>query len=167
MDKFLSFFTKGNITLLLAILGSIGSVSSWIYTFYKNRKNINMTIIGYKYSDSKSLLLYAMFENKSRLPIAITGICVEINNIYHSCTEIPIIALEETIRQGGNIISHQEYKSMPLPISLDCLGATSGYVYFEFPEEVFQTDSTHLSFRLTTNRGKAFEKILSLGRQLD
>lgn len=108
-----------------------------------------------------------MFTNKSRLPIAITNIGVYINSTFYSCIEIPIVALEETTRCKNEIISHHEYKSLPMPIVISGLGGTSGYVYFEFPEVVFQSDTTHLTFRLSTNRGKAIERKLSLGRHLD
>lgn len=127
------FLTKENITLFLSILGVLGSFSSWVYIFIKNRKNINFQIVGQRYCDDSSLLIYMMFTNKSRLPIAITNIGVYINSTFYSCIEIPIVALEETTRCKNEIISHHEYKSLPMPIVISGLGGTSGYVYFEFP----------------------------------
>lgn len=162
-----SLLTKENITLFLSILGVLGSFSSWVYIFIKNRKNINFRIVGQRYCDDHSLLIYMMFTNKSRLPIAITNIGVYINSTFYSCIEIPVVALEETTRCKTEIISHHEYKSLPMPIVIPGLGGTSGYVYFEFPEAVLQSDTTHLTFRLSTNRGKAIERKLSLGRHLD
>lgn len=167
MDKLTSLLTRENITLSLAIFGSASSVFTWLYSFVVNRKNIQFHIIGQRYSDSESLLLYMSFINKSRLPISITAISVKDNNALYSCQEIPITTLEETTRCGNKVISHHEYKSMPLPITISGLSGTSGYVYFEFPEAKPQLDATRLTFRVSTNRGKAVEKTLSLGRHLD
>ena len=65
-----NFITRENITLVLAILGSFGTLSSWFFVLLKNRKNLKMHIVGHRFSeDNHSLLIYTMFENKSRLPI--------------------------------------------------------------------------------------------------
>lgn len=168
MNFIKSILTRENITLFLSIFGSIGALSSWIYTVMKNRKNLNIEIIGQRFSDdSCSLLVYAMFENKSRLPISITGLSVQLNSIWYPCERIPITTLTETTRCGKEILSHHEYRSMPLPIFITGLGGTSGYLYFEFPESSLPVDATTLSFLVLTNRGKAIEKKLSLGRQFD
>lgn len=169
MKNLIPFFTRENITLALAILGSIGTLTSWTHTLLGNRKNLNVRVVGQRFSEmnNDSLLLYMSFENKSRLPIAITSIGIKINEITYTCTEIPIVTFQETTRCKGEILSHHEYTSIPLPISLSGLGATSGYVYFEFPGADFEFDATHLNFQLTTNRGRSIEKTLSLGRHLD
>ena len=163
-----NFITRENITLALAILGSFGTLSSWFFVLLKNRKNLKMHIVGHRFSeDNHSLLIYTMFENKSRLPISITGIYVEIGNVLYSCEKIPIVTFEETVRNRNQIISRREYRSMTLPISIPELGGTSGYVYFEFPATSEQLPSTHLNFQLSTNRGKIVQNSLSLDRFLD
>ncbi len=163
-----NFITRDNVTLALAIFGSFGTLFSWLFVFLKNRKNLKIHIVGYRFSDDNhSLLIYAMFENRSRLPISITGIYVDIENILYSCEKIPITAFEETIRSGKEIISHREYRSMNLPISIPGLGGTSGYIYFEFPLVSVKPSSKHLNFQLLTNRGKIVQNSLPLGRFLD
>lgn len=168
-DKLLSLLTRENITLVLAIFGSLGTLFAWVYNFLHNRKNISFHIVGNRYSDfcKSSLLLYMTFINNSRLPISITSISVNVNGAYHSCQEIPITTFEETTRCKGEILTHHEYKSLPLPIVITGLSGTSGYVYFEFPEEKPQLDAKSLIFRVSTNRGKAIERKLSLGRHLE
>ena len=166
LEKFLSICTKDNITFALAAFGSIGTAISCGYRLITNRKNLDFNIIGQR-SDSESILLYMAFVNKSRLPISITSISVNINGVFHSCQEIPITTFEETTRCKGEIISHHVYKSIPLPFTIPGLGSTSGYVYAEFPEVKPQPDATHLTFQVSTNRGKVIEKTLSLGHHLD
>lgn len=162
MYTFLNLLTRENITLALAILGSIGSLSSWIYTFINNRKNLTFHIVGRRYFENESLFLYMSFVNKSRLPISITSIGVKIDDELYSCQEVPIATFEETAPD-----KHREYKSMPMPISIPGLGGTSGYVYFGLPKAVPQADATHLIFRVSTNRGRIIERKLALGTRLD
>ncbi len=160
-------FTRENITLAIALIGCIGTISTWIHSYISHRQNIDFRILGHFISDGHSLILYIMIENKSQLPVSITGIFVRKNEILYSCAEIPLKVYETTTRKNKKIVSHNEYFSMQIPIFLSSLGGSSGYVYFEAPQEVFQSDSTHLTLRLTTNRGKAIEKTLSLGEILD
>lgn len=163
-----TLFTRNNITLFLSIFGSVGTLASWLFTLAKNRKNLNIQIVGRRFSDdANSLLLYAMFENKSRLPILITGISVQLDSIWYSCEKIPLTTFTETTKCKGEILSHHEYQSLPLPIFITSLGGTSGYVYFAFPESSLPPDATHLNFLISTNRGKPIEKKLWLGHPLD
>lgn len=166
-EKLISLFTRDNITLALSLFGSFGTAFLMVHNFIINRKNLNMRIVGHRCADKKSLLLYVAFENKSRLPISVTGISVMINEVWYSCIEPPVVALEETFRTGITVTSRHEYKSLSLPISISSLGGISGYVYFEFPEADFRPDATHLKFLINSNRGKVIEKTLSLGRHLD
>lgn len=168
MNIIKSLFTRDNITLLLSIFGSVGTLSSWIFTIIKNRKNLCIQLIGRRFSDDAcSLLVYAMFENKSHLPISITGISVQLDSIWYPCEKIPLTTFTETTRCKDKILSRHEYQSLPLPIFITGLGGTSGYVYFEFPESSLPPDATQMTFLISTNRGKPVEKKLSLGRQLD
>ncbi len=166
-EEIISLFNRENITLALSIFGSLGTVFTIFYNIAINRKNLNVRIVGYRYTDKESLILYLAFENKSHLPISVTGINVMINGVWYSCVEPSITVLNETFRTGKIVTSHNEYKSLALPISLPSLGGTSGYVYFEFPEAIFQTDTTRLNFLINSNRGVVVEKTLPLGRHLD
>ena len=163
-----SLLTKDNITLALSIFGSIGTLLSWLFSITKNRKNIDIKIAGRRFSNNTNfLLVYMLFENRSSLPISITDISVQLDSTWYPCEKVPIVALTETSRHNGEITSQHEHYTLPFPIFITGLGGTSGYVYFEFPESSLPLDATHLKFLVSTNRGKAIEKKLSLGRQLD
>ena len=161
------FLTRENITLVIAIIGCIGTISTWICSYMSHRQNLDIRVLGHLIPEGYSVILYVMLENKSQLPISITGISVCQNEILYPCQEIPIKVYETTTRKNKEIVSHNEYFSMPNPIFLPSLCGTSGYVYFEAPQEVFPPDATQLTLRLTTNRGKVVEKTLSLGELLD
>lgn len=159
--------TRENITLAIALIGCAGTISTWIHSYISKRQNINFRILGHLVPEGHSIILYVMLENRSQLPISITSISVYQNDVFYSCTEIPLKVYEVTTRKNKEIVSHNEFFSMAIPIFLPALGGTSGYVYFEAPQKVFQPDATHLTLRLTTNRGKAIERTLSLGELLD
>ena len=59
-----TYFTKENITFLLAVIGSLGT----IYSMIAQHKNISLSIVSYSYKN-KTLLMYVAFTNCSRLPI--------------------------------------------------------------------------------------------------
>ena len=81
-----SLLTRSNITLALSIFGSVGTLISFIFSVFKNRKNISIEIAGRRFSDKpSSLLVYILFENKSRLPISITNISVELDSVWYPC----------------------------------------------------------------------------------
>lgn len=166
-EKIVSFISRDNITLVLSIFGSLGTIFTLLHSFVSNRKNIDVRIIGHRYTDSHSLLIYVAFENKSRLPIAITGISVFVEDVPYSCAEPPVVALKTTSRTGKTITSHHEYRTLTLPVNLPSLGGTSGYVFFETPEATFQTDATPLKFLINSNRGRVMKNTLPLERHLD
>ena len=168
MEELKHIFTRDNITLLIAIVGCVGTIITGIHSYLSNRQNLSFRVLGHLVPEGRSIILYMMFENKSHLPVSITSVSVFRNGIFYNCQEIPVKVYETTTRKNRTeILSHHEYFSMQIPIFLPGLGGTSGYVYFEAPQEVFQPDATHLTFRVTTNRNKVLEKPLPLGDQLD
>ena len=168
MEEIKNLFTRDNITLMIALIGCLGTIITGISNYFANRQNLDFRILGHLVPTGAAIILYIMFENKSRLPVSITCISVIYNGIPYRCQEVPVKIYETTTRRNRTeILSHHEYFSMSIPISLPGLGGTSGYAYFEAPEEIFQPDTTHLTFRVSTNRGKVTEKILPLGPLLD
>ena len=61
------------------------------------------------------LIIYASFENMSRLPISITDVCVKIDDILYPCVQPPIVAYEETKKVKGVVVSHREQMSLSMP----------------------------------------------------
>lgn len=167
IEKLCSFISRDNITLILAVFGSFGTLINWISSFISNRRNLDIRIVGYRQDAPHALLLYMSFMNNSRLPISISDISIEIEGVRHSCQKIPITALEEEIRRNGHSLFHYVHKTMEFPISISGLNGTSGYAYFSFPEATLQSGATRLNFLISTNRGKAIETSLELGRHLD
>lgn len=166
IEKMIALISRDNITLALSIFGSLGTLFTLFHNFFINRKNVNVRIVGYRFGDDKSLLIYVALENISRLPVSITGFAVNIDSTWYPCAEPSVTAFEETFRTGGVVTSHHEYKTLSLPIYIASLGGTSGYIFFEMPEATFQTDTTSLKFLINSNRGLIMKRTLSLGRHL-
>lgn len=162
---FLQIFSKENITLLLSILGTIGSASAWIYTIAKSRKRFKIEINGYR-PDPHGMLLHIQLINKSTLPLSINDIAIHSDKEY-SAGHIPQKVLEITNRTGDEIKSHKEYYSMPFPINLPSLCGTSGYLYFSSGEKTFPQLSNDMTLIIRTNRGREVKKTLPLGSLLN
>lgn len=166
MENLLRLLTMENITLALSIIGAAGTFISSFYKLVLNRTKIKVRIAG-QLLEPDSAILYVLFENHSRLSISLTSISLKIEGISHPCTEIPTTVLENTIRAGKDIISHSKFQTIQIPIFIPALGSTSGYIFFELPEAVLQSNTTHLNFLISTNRKKIVQMKLSLGRPLD
>lgn len=166
-DIFTALITQENVTFALSIFGSIGTIVTLVHAFMTNRKSLHVAIVGHIFGDTKTLILYMAFTNKSRLPISITDVSIKINGICYPCTQPPIVAYEETEKINGIVTSHHEYITISMPINLSALGGSSGYVCFDFPPNIFPRNSTELTFLISSNRGKIIEKTLSLGRRFD
>ena len=149
------------ITSVLAIIGSIGTIYTFLLNFILNRPNIDIKLI--EYSETKdSLVLYLSICNLSRLPISITDITVWNNGIPYSCSHIPQIVCFLTRKKEHNEIYREAIKSLSLPINLSSLAGTSGYFYFVFPLKNHKIDATSLSVEVSTNRTRKFQKTLEL-----
>lgn len=147
---------------MAGVLGFILSVAGWIYTWVKNRKKIKISILDIK-SYEDVTFLFMVFENKSRLPVAITRVALMMGNRTVECTPMPTEICKKTHKdEKGNIISIDIEKSMQIPIQLQELGAVSGQILFENLEELPEASATSLNFLIATNRGKAFQTTLEL-----
>lgn len=154
-------FTKENITFILALIGSLGTIVNWLRLFIVNNKNFNIRPVAYRSKDNITLF-YLLFENKSRMPISITELSVQINGVYYPCRYLPEIVTSSHRTIGKEIVSSHDYFNIAFPVQLGALGATSGYVLFILPKDIQMPDSKTLTFLVTSNRGKAVEKIISV-----
>lgn len=149
------------ITSVLAIIGSIGTIYTFLTNFILNRPHINIELI--EYNETKdSLVLYLSIYNFSRLPISITDVTVWNNGIPYSCSHVPQIVCLLTRKNNQNEIYHEAIKSLTLPINLSSLAGTSGYFYFVFPLKNHKIDSKSLTLEVSTNRSRKFQKTLEL-----
>lgn len=161
-----SLFTRDNLTFVLACIGSIGTITGWLYTYITTRKNFSIRVIAYQ-SKQNMALFYMSFENKSRLPISLTALSACINGIYYPCKYVPQRVTSSQHSVNGKIVTTQDYYSISFPIELGSLGATSGYVLFVFPKGIHMPDSKTLSVQVSSNRGTAIQMQLSLCQTLD
>lgn len=158
-------FSRENITLLLAIIGSVGTISNWIFYWITTRKNITISIVGH-FWHSNCLLIYAHITNNSRLTIALNDISFVLNTKTISCSPIPTKVFEKVYKRGNEIVDKQTDYSFQMPITLHPLCGTSGYLYFPFEEESVVPAPSSLTFVIHTNRGKVIKKTLPLNEVL-
>ena len=72
------------------------------------------------------------------------------------------LAEYSTHRQNDETYAEVIVNSDVLPIRLDCLGATSGYLAFLMPPDILSGHETTVTFEICTNRGKAVQKTFVL-----
>lgn len=152
-----TYITKENITFLLGVFGSFGT----LYTLLAQRKNLSLSIQSYCYSNN-SLLMYVAFTNRSRLPISVLNVSILQDKICYPCVYAPTIVCKHTHRSGKEIVSQREEFSVQFPISLASLAGSSGYLYFDRLPENFPDAATTLTVQVSTNRGKAMKMKLSV-----
>lgn len=153
------------LTLVLALIGSLGTAYTVIMTFYWHRISIDFNIV--EYCPSKdALVVYMSFTNNSRLPISITDVRVWSDCVPYSCTHTPEIVKIVTRTLGKDNAFRETVHSIPLPINLPSLSGTSGYLYFQIPQGTFECDSKVLTVELSTNRHLKLQKTLSLEKSL-
>lgn len=140
----MQYLTKENITLVIAIVGAVGTFTMWIYTLIVNRKNISFSIIAAYYSRN-SLYIYFIIENKARLNLSINSIALLVNGEKFFCQRIPMKIYERN--------EEKEYFSCRFPISLSSLCGDSGYLYFKLQNAELDF-SEKLNVIISTNRGK-------------
>ncbi len=165
-ETLLSIFSRDNITLALAILGSIGTMISAIGAVVRNRKHIEVTLLGYNFTP-ELYTCYILIENKSRLPISINKIVLVHESNTYLCTLIPKMAIEITRTLGNETIRKREYDSESFPINIPGMTSHSGFVLFESAEPLPTIDSTSVTFQVHTNRGRAAQIELSLDSAFD
>ena len=149
----MDLISKENITLVIAVFGLIGSASMWAYKLVVQRSNFSVTILR-KGIFGKDVTLFASFENKSRLPIAITRISLLIDGVVYDCVPVPTMVYEEVRRSRGEEVGRLQEFSIQMPIPLDSLSARSGFLHFELPEGILLSEPTALTFLISTNRSK-------------
>ena len=154
-------FMKDTITTILAIFGAIGSLYTFISTFIVNRPHVDIEIEE-SVPAKDSLILYISLCNKSRLPISITDITIWNNGIQYSCCHVPEIVSFFNRKLNNKEIYNEAIKTLPFPITLSSLAGTSGYLYFVFPLQNFETSPKSLTFEVSTNRFHKLEKTFEL-----
>lgn len=150
------------ITLCLAIFGSAGTLYTLISAFVVNRVSLELKIEQCTLIQKGGASFYVSICNRSRLPISITDICILNQNKFYSCNHIPTLVITKQETSGNKVVHREDYKSLPIPISLSSLSGTSGYLSFSFPLEDFEVLNQQLTFQISTNRRKRQQMTLQL-----
>lgn len=161
MDHILSWLTKDSVTFWIAVAGFAMSLSSWIYNFLTQRRNISFHITECKSKDGITIF-FLHIENKSRLPIAVTRISLLVNALCIECEPFPTWISEDKRESKGKVLSYQAHYSMQMPVSLSSLGAVSGYVLFQGGQCTLPNDATHVTFLVGANRGRSTQMTVAL-----
>lgn len=156
MQKFIpTLFTQENITLFLSIFGSIGTLITFVSSYLSKRKNLKVGIVSPTYrSDLCWLLCGITFQNRSRLPIAITSICLIVNDKVMEPKSYPCCVNSYTHRIGNDIIDRKTEYNLKLPADIQQLSALSGYVLFELSPTEIESLSTPLILLVHSTRGR-------------
>lgn len=146
--------TRENITLALSIFGTLGSLFTLISAFLTKRKNLKISINSATYkSEFGSLAIIFCFENRSRLPIAVTSISTE-SNVDIKLNPHPNYVGNIKYKEDNEIVHRHFEFDLKFPVDIAQLSACSGFVLFDIPQDVLQNLSTPLSFQVHSTRGQ-------------
>ena len=156
MQELLSaVFTRANITLALSIFGAVGTLVTFISSYLTKRKNLKINITSATYrKDLRWLLCTITFENRSRLPIAITSISVTINDKTIEPKPYPCCVNSYTHRIGNEVIDRKFEYNLNLPADIQQLSALSGHILLDIAPEVLENLSTPLTLAIHSTRGR-------------
>jgi len=157
----LEYFTRENITMALAIFGSLGTIFCAIYYLVTHKVKVKINVTGYRLTNT-SLLLYVTFTSKSARPIAITDISFKHADKSFYAFKNPIVVHRTTFKQNDQLINYKEFYNETFPIPISAYGGTSGYIYFAFPHRHDLNTATNLNFVCSTNRHRKITTKLQL-----
>lgn len=159
MNEIIKYFTRDNITLALAILGSILSTFNFVKNLITNRKRLSVnfdraTILLCR--TNHPILFRMIIENKSRLPICVSRMFLECNGKKFEFEWVPEYVHHAAEKQGKQILTHNEHLSTGFPSIAQGLGAIGGF-FFLYTDKDYTGDDLvkhPVQLILNTNRGK-------------
>lgn len=157
------------ITFTSALTGLVFSIFNFISAHRSKRKKLTVCFGVMEVKDyvidvfnKNPLHIYFQFENRSELPISITRIRVLANSEWYDSEARNYLIEETSYKVGKSTIKEKYIWNTILPVNLPSLGAVSGYLVFLIPPDTLSNNETVLTFEISTNRGKAVRKTLSL-----
>lgn len=156
---FLKYITFQNITFILGLIGSLGT----LWTFIASRKNLHIKIADMVYrTDIQTFIIVIIFENRSRLPISITEITLSAgeNELYFE--PFPRCVSEYFHKKRAEVVDKKFLYNLSLPVSLSQLGAESGHLLLDISQEDFEKLPTQLTLKVHSTRGRVQKKQLSV-----
>ena len=156
-------FTRDNITLVLAILGSAGTAISWLSSYLHSRKSLHMQIERIcKFKNS--VVAYVTILNKSTSPISISCISVKVSGKLYTGYHVPLRSIHIDKSSDGKTFASHDCITMSFPINLGEQSGASGYLMFDIPAALLENLETALTFVISSNRGRPLEKKLSFSQ---
>lgn len=156
--------TRENITLALSIFGTLGSLFTFLSAFLTKRKNLKISIKSATYNPKfNSLAIIFCFENRSRLPIAVTSVSIE-SDVNIKLNPHPNYVGKCNYKDNGTIVDWHFEFDLKFPVDIAQLSACSGFVLFDISPDALQSLSTSLNFRVHSTRGRAQKIELKSGQ---
>lgn len=153
-DTLKELLTRENITLALSIFGSLGTLFTFFFSFITHRKNLKISITSATYKPKfNELALIFCFENRSRLPIAITSITTKFNSVDISLKSHPNYVGNIKFEENNQVVHRLFEFDLKIPVDIAHLSACSGFVLFDISPDALQNVSTALNFQVHTTRG--------------
>lgn len=154
-DPTIELFTQENITLALSIFGFIGTLITFIANFLVYRKNLRINLISSTYKKAlHRLILVITFENRSRLPIAISSISATINGSELELLSHPHCVGEYTQTHGKEVVDRKFTYNLDIPVGIQQLDAVSGHILFDVSPTELENLSTPLILSIHSTRGR-------------
>lgn len=155
IDSFCNLLTFENITFVLSVFGSVGTLITFIAAFKSNRKNLKMIVSNLAYiKDVKTLSITITFENRSRPPISITSARLFISDDEILPEKYPRLVDRYAYRENDEIVARKFLYNINFPVCVQQLGASSGSLLFDVSPEVIQNSSTPLFLKVRSTRGR-------------
>jgi hypothetical protein len=139
-------------TLAVALLGAIGTISSWLVYFWNKRTSINFEIQELSVNTSKGMLFYGTITNNANSNIVITDIVLLSDKDEIHVNKVPTVVLTEEKSRNGVVLSHKETYNAKFPINLFPCSGQSDYFHFVFSSQNPLSLDTILNFEIHTNR---------------
>lgn len=157
--------TKDDITFILAVIGSLGTIFSLVSSFLVMRKNLRVTVSNAVYRKEFHILMISLtFENRSRLPIAITSVKVFSLNGELPVEKYPRCVNEYTHRHGKEVVDRKFQYNLEFPVDIAQLGAVSGSILLEISPKEFESLPTPLIVQVHSTRGRVQKIKLNLNQ---
>lgn len=157
------FSTKDAITLILAIIGAVGTFTNYFFSYLAKRKNLKITVARIALKIPINTLVVSLcFENKSQLPISITSISFLVDEIETMPCKYPELVEEHYVERKGVLVNSKFLYNLNLPLDIQQLGAASGHILLDISQEKLQNLSTPLIVQVHSTRGKVQKITLPL-----
>lgn len=139
-------------TLVVALIGAIGTVSSWLIFFWNKRTSINFEIEELSVETSKGMLFYGTITNNANSNIVITDIVLLSDKDKIHVNKVPTVVLTEEKSRNDEVLSRKETYNAKFPINLFPCSGQSDYFHFVFSSQNPLSLDTILNFEIHTNR---------------